>query len=207
MAGESFEQTTKQINETESTQTFGSSKMTQTQTDVQQTVESDLSKQVNQQLQVSVQGYLNTQYQQNSPGYSFSLSGGVSAGVQSGHSESVATRLTQQAVSRAVATVQSQVREVRSQRTLIRTEDTTDHKYDSLATNRRGVYRWVDRIDRFQVFTFPNRLQLEFELPSPAEYLLAEPVRATNWRRGTPVLGYGVLNVSACPKTVGSSDA
>ena len=59
MAGESFEQIDKQVNETETTRTFTQT-MTQTQTDVQQTDESDLSKQVNTQLQVAVQGYLNT---------------------------------------------------------------------------------------------------------------------------------------------------
>src|SRR5262249_38282539 len=29
---------------------------------------------------------------------------------------------------------------------------------------------WVDRIDRYQIFRFPDRLQLEFQLPEPAEY-------------------------------------
>jgi hypothetical protein len=170
MAGESFEQTDKQVNETESTQTLDTQTMTQTQTDVQQTDESDLSRQVNTQLQVAVQGYLNTNYQQMGPGYNFSVSGGVSGGVQIGRSESLATKITRQAVSRAVATVQSQTHEIRSQRTLIRTEQSMDHKFDSMDTNRRGVYRWVDRIDRFQVFTYPHRLQLEFEIPEPAEY-------------------------------------
>ncbi len=170
MAGESFEQTDKQVNETETTRTLDTQTMTQTQTDVQQTDESDISRQVNTQLQVAVQGYLNSTYQQNSPGYSLSISAGVNGGVQIGRSESLATRITRQAVSRAVATVQSQTREVRSQRTLIRTEQSLDHKFEAMDSNRRGVYRWVDRVDRFQVFTYPQRLQLEFELPEPAEY-------------------------------------
>lgn len=171
MAGESLEQLDKQVNETDTTQTFDSQTMTQKETDVQQTDESDLSRQVNTQLGISVQGYLNTNYQQNSPGYNLSVSAGVSGGVQIGRSESLASRISRQAVTRAVATVQTKTREVRTQRTLIRTEETTNHKFDSMSSNRRGVYRWVDRIDRFQVFTYPNRLQLEFELPEPAEYI------------------------------------
>src|SRR5438132_7822642 len=110
MAGESFEQIDKQVNETETTRTFTQT-MTQTQTDVQQTDESDLSKQVNTQLQVAVQGYLNTNYQQMGPGYTLSVSAGVSGGVQIGRSESLATKISRQAVSRAVATVQTQTRE------------------------------------------------------------------------------------------------
>jgi hypothetical protein len=171
MAGESLQQLDKQLNETETTQTFDSQTMTQKESDIQQADESDLSREVNTQLGISVQGYLNTNYQQNSPGYNLSVSAGVSGGVQIGRSESLATRISRQAITRAVASVQTKTREVRTQRTLIRTEETIDHKFDSMSSNRRGVYRWVDRVDRFQVFTYPNRLQLEFELPEPAEYV------------------------------------
>jgi hypothetical protein len=171
MAGESLEQLDKQVNQTDTTQTFDTQTMTEKQTDAQQTDESDLSRQVNTQLGVSVQGYLNTNYRQSTPGYNLSVSAGVSGGVQIGRSESLATRISREAVSRAVATVQTTTREIRSQRTLIRTEETLDHKFEGTGSNRRGVYRWVDEIDRYQVFTYPNRLQLEFELPEPAEYI------------------------------------
>jgi hypothetical protein len=171
MAGETLEETSKQTSETETTQTTETQTTTTTQTTSQQTEQSDLSRQINTQLQANVQGYVNAQYERGTPGNKLTVNAGVSGGVQIGRSESLATKVSRQAVSAAVSTVESKTRELRSQRELVRTELTLDHKFQGDTGNKRGVYRWLDRIDRFQVFTYPNRLQLEFQLPSPAEYL------------------------------------
>jgi hypothetical protein len=34
-----------------------------------------------------------------------------------------------------------------------------------------GIYRWVDKISRLQVFTYPHRFVLEFQIPEPAAYV------------------------------------
>jgi hypothetical protein len=174
MAGEKFGEVQKQTSRTETTQTQDTQTTTSQQTELQETDESDLSRELNTQLGVSVQGYLNANVQEKTPGYSASVSAGVSGGVQIGRNENLATKISKQAVTRAIATVESKTREIRSQRTMVQTEDTTNHEFESKDENRRGVYRWVDRVDRYQVFTYPQRLQLEFELPQPAEYV--------NWR-------------------------
>lgn len=102
------------------------------------------------------------------------VTAGASAGLSSSLGESVrqASKISREIVNKAVSKVESRVRETRVQRVFTRTVDRTLHAIDNTgAPNANGVFRWVERVDRFQVFRFPNRLQLEFQIPEPAEYL------------------------------------
>lgn len=83
-----------------------------------------------------------------------------------------ATTQAKETITRAVSTVEKSVRKLRAQRLLTRTEEMNDH---ALKNNRaspiNGMYRWVDKIQRFQVFQYPNRFLLEFQVPEPAAWL------------------------------------
>ncbi|MEU3794437.1 hypothetical protein [Streptomyces fructofermentans] len=83
-----------------------------------------------------------------------------------------ATRVAREAVHRATAAIENRRRTERTERTLTRTEVTDTHSFDNPSPEHvRGVYRWVDRIDRYQVVRYPSRLQLEFQLPEPGNAL------------------------------------
>lgn len=102
----------------------------------------------------------------------FGVSGAVSGSAALSENTRQATRLSRDVVTKAVSRVESRVREERVRTWMTRSEDRTSHVVDnSQGGHQRGVYRWVDRIDRYQVFRYPHRLQLEFEIPEPGEYL------------------------------------
>lgn len=83
-----------------------------------------------------------------------------------------AARVAREAVHRATTTIENRRRTERTERTLTRTEVTDTHSFDNPSPEHvRGVYRWVDRIDRYQVVRYPSRLQLEFQLPEPGNAL------------------------------------
>jgi hypothetical protein len=91
-----------------------------------------------------------------------------------------ATRLARSAIARASAHEETRVRSERVERTLTRFELEQTHGFDPSDKAERGLYRWVDRIDRLQMYRFPDRLQLEFQLPEPGQFLyevLAAPPR------------------------------
>jgi hypothetical protein len=171
MAGETYQEQEKHLAETETTtQSETETTATQQRQDESQS-ETDMSRDLQTQIEVGVRGQVQTQYEQSAPGNRFSVSAGMDASVQLGRTERVASRIARQAVSKAISTLESRTRQSRIQRELIRTEETRDHGFSAGDEHRRGIYRWVDRVDRFQVFTYPDRLQLEFELPEPAEYV------------------------------------
>ena len=98
------------------------------------------------------------------------VSAGVDAGFSMLRSERQARKIAREAVSRAVSRIDSMTRETRTRRELMRTEQGFAYKLDNdTGKNLHGVYRWVDRIDTYQVFSYPNRLMLEFQIPDPAE--------------------------------------
>lgn len=73
---------------------------------------------------------------------------------------------------RATEETEKQIRQLRRE-----TRETTVRELDAhrlsnaTATGVRGVYRWVEKIQRYQLFVFPHRLQLEFYLPEPGKFL------------------------------------
>ncbi|MDN4646378.1 hypothetical protein [Arthrobacter sp. PsM3] len=83
-----------------------------------------------------------------------------------------ATEIAREAGRRATEETEKIVRELRRE-----TRETTVRELDahrlSNPTDKgvHGVYRWIERIQRYQLFVYPHRLQLEFYLPEPGKFL------------------------------------
>ena len=135
-------------------------------------LQSEMSREVDKasSLQIDVEGSVDV-----SGKYGFTKwAAHAGAGVSASRSESVrqANKVSRELVSRAASKVESRVREERVRRLLTKSEDIARFTLDNTgASHVNGVYRWVDRIDRYQVFHYPDRLLLEFQIPEPAEYL------------------------------------
>lgn len=171
MAGESFKLSDKTLIETETTTTDESERSSQSESENQSRLSSELSQEVNSQLAIAVNGYADVSAQFKYPVVTTTISGGVNASVSLQRAEQHASRIAREAVSRAVSRVDSRTLQSRVRRELLRNE--VAHEYaltNSGTAHSHGIYRWVDRIDRYQVFRYPSRLLLEFQIPEPAEY-------------------------------------
>jgi hypothetical protein len=172
LAGESLEQETRLTREEETitrtdTETLQSAE--QTEEDKTQT---ELAREVDKAagLQVSAEGSVDVSGQYGFTKFGASASAGVSASLAENSRQ--ASRISRELVSKAVAKVESRVREERTHRTLTKSEDLIKHSINNSGNpHARGIYRWVDRVDRYQLFRFPDRLLFEFQLPEPAEYV------------------------------------
>jgi len=85
--------------------------------------------------------------------------------------EKRATNLARESVTRAVTRVEETVRETRTLRMLTRVQETNKHTIDNQTNHDHhltGIYRWVDKVQRCQIFKYPHRLLFEFEVPEPA---------------------------------------
>jgi hypothetical protein len=93
--------------------------------------------------------------------------------------QSTALALTHEAVARAVKRVEQRVKVTQTTRNLERFKERDTHSIvNSNGSNIVGIYRWVDKIQRLQLFRYPHRFLLEFQVPEPAAYL--------RWRRSQP---------------------
>ena len=79
-------------------------------------------------------------------------------------------------VSKSVDKVQIKTRDERTTKTITEIEEINEHSLtndDPAATNITGVYRWVDKKYRAQVYNYGIRLLVEVVVPEPAAYYLA----------------------------------
>lgn len=87
-------------------------------------------------------------------------------------SQKHATNQATETIARAVTKVEEHVRNVRTMRTLTRITETNKHSITNADITKPvvGIYRWVEKIQRLQIFRYPNRFLLEFQVPEPGAW-------------------------------------
>lgn len=183
MAGEDNDTRFIRIDESELVETTTSSTDSTSESSSETSDESRFNEQSKHELDlaISAKGQVDVSAQYTS--VKLDVSAGFSADFSMKDSTDRATEIAKKAIARAASKVETQTRQERTRRTLTRTELRERHKLNNpSADNVRGVYRWVARVDRFQIWRYPDRLQLEFEIPEPGRYLLEQlsnvPTRA-----------------------------
>lgn len=172
LPGEMHQHLSKSTSEQEDTSTSETSTQTQTETSSEEETQSELSSETASQLHAEINGFVRADVEANWGMVAVKASGGFEGRLSLDQMQRQASRIARRSVERAVSKVDNLTRQSRARRTLSRTEDTVDSKLDNTGGDLvRGVYRWLDRVDRYQLFRYPDRLQLEFQLPEPAEYL------------------------------------
>ncbi len=75
-------------------------------------------------------------------------------------------------VQKSVNKIQTEIHERELQRIIKEIEETNTHGVDNVDGDGHvaGLYRWIDKIYRAQVFNYGNRLMLEFLVPEPSAF-------------------------------------
>ncbi|OXM69334.1 hypothetical protein [Amycolatopsis vastitatis] len=183
MTGEHHDSRFIRIDESELVETTTSSTDSTTETSAEMSDESNFTEQSKRELDLAIgtKGQVDVSAQYSS--VSLDVSAGFTADFSLKDSTDRTTQIAKKAIARAASKIETQTRQERTRRTLTRTELRERHKLDNTSGDHvRGVYRWVARVDRFQIWRYPDRLQLEFEVPEPGRYLLKQlksvPARA-----------------------------
>lgn len=130
--------------------------------EAESTIQSDLSAQVNGQ----VSGQYGT--------VEYSANAGVAYSTSSSDSRRGANNFAKDVVDRSLSRIQTAVREERTTSRLTRTDELDRHELaNSSGGNLTGVYRWVDKVYRAQVYNYGKRLMFEFVIPEPAAFVLS----------------------------------
>jgi hypothetical protein len=104
----------------------------------------------------------------------YSANAGVSYSTSSSDSRRGANNFAKDVVDRSLSRIQTTVREERTTRRLTRTEELDRHELTNTSgDNLAGVYRWVDKMYRAQVYNYGKRLMFEFVIPEPAAFALS----------------------------------
>ena len=142
-----------------------------------------------------------------------------------------AKQVTEESVSR----IRRRTREERMRRTLERFEEINEHGFENTgggAENITGIYRWLDKYYRARLVNYGRRLMVEFIVPEPAAFFLAQaesqplkgitltkplepkvwgrklaPGDLDQWNYTSWIAAYNVQNVEAYPDEVVSVGA
>jgi hypothetical protein len=172
LAHEELARTTTLTNEEEQTTTQETQHLDSTEKTDEDRSQSEISREVDRAQELQVHAEANVNVSGSYGMIKFAAAAGVGVNASLSESSRQASKISRDVLSKAVSRVENRVREERVRRTLTRSVDRTRHAIlNETDEHVRGVYRWVDRIDRYQIFRYPDRLHLEFEIPEPAEYL------------------------------------
>ncbi|MGI5197117.1 hypothetical protein ACQEVY_26400 [Streptomyces sp. CA-288835] len=171
LEGERRKRTHKRIDETETTETTETETRKSTELDTQTTDRFQLTEEAarNSSLAVHVDAQVDTSGQYGATQLQTHVAGSLDWSVQEANRH--ATETAHESIERAVRRTEERVRTERIQRTLTRIEETNLHEINNSKDPQGhvvGVYRWVDKIQRMQLFRYPNRYLLEFQVPEPA---------------------------------------
>lgn len=174
MASETRERSHTRITETEEIVTTEQERATLDERDSQSTDRFDLQQETSRDssLNVGAEFGLDVSAQYGTAKINSHVGGSLDYSLD--ESQSLATTTAHEVVARAVVRVEERVREARTTRSLLKIEEVNKHAFKNDAQGAKhisGIYRWVDKIKRVQIFRYPNRFLLEFQVPEPGAWL------------------------------------
>lgn len=106
-------------------------------------------------------------------GASFNLGANVNMATHSSKEESTRQAVNQakEVTERAMERIVAKVKEERIEKIIEEFEENNKHGFDNTKGDKHvvGVYRWVDKIFKNQIFNYGKRLMFEFMIPEPAK--------------------------------------
>lgn len=174
MVSETRERSHTRTTETEEIVTIEEERSKLDERDTQSTDRSDLQSETSRDssLNIGIEGSVDASGQYGAAKVSTHLGGNLDYSLN--ESQSQATTTAHETVARAVVRVEEKVRQVRTTRSLSRIEEVNKHSFKNDGPDSKhitGVYRWIDKIKRVQVFRYPNRFLIEFQVPEPGAWL------------------------------------
>lgn len=173
MAREYREKSTRRLRRSENTTTSSTNtereQLTDTTTANRYEMQSEISKMM--QEATDVNAFVNASYK--SPEGSFTLNTGGNFANHKSKEESTRQAVTQSQdiTARAMDRIVTKVHEERIEKIIDEFEETNSHGLDNRKGNKHvvGVYRWVDKLMKNQIYNYGKRMMFEFMIPEPAK--------------------------------------
>ncbi|WP_412851046.1 hypothetical protein ACL0VS_10155 [Chryseobacterium sp. PMSZPI] len=175
MAREYREKATRRLRRSENTTTTSSDtereKLTDTTTATRFEMQNEIAKMLQESKDTSFSYNANAGY--NKAG--FYVNGGVAGGYANHTSKEESTRQAmtqaQDVTARALDRVVTKVHEERIEKIIEEFEENNKHGFDNTKGDKHvvGVFRWVDKLMKNQIYNYGKRLMFEFMIPQPAK--------------------------------------
>jgi hypothetical protein len=175
MAREYREKSTRRLRRSENTTTSSSDtereQLTDTTTANRFEMQSEISKMMQEASDSSTQFGINAGY--SGGGFNVNTSLGLSSAHHSSKEDSNRQAVTQSQdiTARAMDRIVTKIHEERIEKIIDEFEETNSHGLDNRKGDKHvvGVYRWVDKLMKNQIYNYGKRMMFEFMIPEPAK--------------------------------------
>lgn len=133
--------------------------------------------------------------------FTAALGANFSYAQSSQQTQKVAANYAQEIIKKAVTNLQSKSAQQRSINKLYETEEKNNHTLANTqteATHTSGIYRWLDKKYKAQVFNFGKRWMFEFLIPEPAAFYVTSKLKASEIQQEDiqkPDISYAIVKL------------
>lgn len=173
LLGESKKRAHRSLNRTEQTTFAAEESVEETRKDLETADRYELAKEiestVQQDLGVELSGSVSGSYGVTQ----FTVNAGVSYSESSTDSMRSTSNFAKDVVSKTASRIERTVRQERTLKILAETEETNEHGIDNKLGTAHvvGIYRWLQKRYKAQVFNYGKRLMFEVLIPEPAAFV------------------------------------
>jgi hypothetical protein len=180
LEGESKIRVHRRLEKTEELFSFSSEKQEETQHDLQSTDRFELKREAESVIKQDLAVNLNATVTYSSMPIVATVTAGMSYTRSQTDQNKSADNFSREVLDKAVKRIQSRASEQRSTTKLFETEETNTHTLANPAGKGHisGIYRWLDKEYRAQLYNYGKRLMFEFILPEPAAFFVEARLRA-----------------------------
>lgn len=175
MAREYREKATRRLRRSEITETTSTESEHEQLTDTTSTSRFEMQSEVAKVIQKNNELNANTSYNANwgtkNAGASFSANAGFATHNSKEESTLQAINQSKEITERALDRVVTKVKQERIEKIIEEFEETNKHGFDNTKGDKHvvGVYRWVDKVYKNQIYNYGKRLMFEFMIPQPGK--------------------------------------
>lgn len=179
MAREYREKSTRRLRRSENTTTTSSDtereQLTDTTTANRFEMQSEISKMMQESKDTNLQAHFDASWKTGTGAMAANLNTGVAGGFSTHSSKEESTRQaviqSQDITSRAMDRLVAKIHEERIEKIIDEFEETNSHGLDNRKGDKHvvGVYRWVDKLMKNQIYNYGKRMMFEFMIPEPAK--------------------------------------
>lgn len=177
MAREYKEKSTRRLRRNESTTSTSSEtekeKLTDTTTSNRYEMQNEVSKVLSESQDFSANTSFDASWGKGGASPKFNLGAGTSLATHTSSEDSINQAMTeaQEITERAMDRVVQRVKEERVTKIVEEYEENNTHGFDNRKGDKHvvGVYRWVDKVYKNQIYNYGRRLMYEFAIPQPSK--------------------------------------
>ncbi len=175
LKGESKERKHRTLDRTETTLFTSEEETTETERDTQSTDRFELKREAEQTIKQDMSVSAGLTVTGGFGPVNITAQGNFAYSTTQQESVKNSANFAREVVDRSVSKIQKKVKTERTTKTIHEVEEINSHGLENKegAGHVRGVYRWVDKKYRAQVYNYGVRLLIEFVVPEPAAYFRA----------------------------------